>query len=135
MDSSTKQEIIQKLRAYPLKKKLIAAKEKQYGSPGASKLGGVSSPQPGDPTASTYARMERDKEYRRARELVEAVEDTLPHLTEREKELIELEFWSNKDLTVHGYMMRLNISSTKTYYEYRSNALWKFGVRMGLVAV
>ena len=129
MDSSTKQEIIQKLRAYPLKKKLIAAKEKQYGSPGASKLGGVSSPQPGDPTASTYARMEGDKEYRRARELVEAVEDTFPHLTEDEREVIEIEFWSTLNRNKEGMAMTLGMSRA-TFYRRRDSALEKFAQRM-----
>ena len=131
MDSSTKQEIIQKLRAYPLKKKLIAAKEKQYGSPGASKLGGVSSPQPGDPTASIYARMEGDKEYREARELVVAVEDTLPHLTEDEREVIEIEFWSNYNRTKKGLAMELGMSR-KTFYRRRNDALEKFAHRIVL---
>ena len=129
MDSSTKQEIIQKLRAYPLKKKLIAAKEKQYGSPGASKLGGVSSPQPGDPTASTYAKMEGDKEYRRARELVVAVEDTFPHLTEDEREVIEIEFWSTLNRNKEGMAMTLGMSRA-TFYRRRDSALEKFAQRM-----
>jgi len=129
LKSSTKQEIIQKLRAYPLKKKLIHAKEKQYGSPGASKLGGVSSPQPGDPTASTYAKMEGDREYREARELVRAVEDTLPHLTDNERDVIEVEFWSNYDRTKEGLAMMLSISR-RAFYKYRNSALWKFAQRM-----
>ena len=105
MDSSTKQEIIQKLRAYPLKKKLIAVGD--YDT----------------------------QQYQEAWELVKEVEDTLPHLTDREKELIDLEFWSNKDLTIHGYMVELNISGPNTYYRHRDKALRKFGLRMGLVTV
>ena len=119
------------LTAYPLKQALIVEKHRQYGAPATAQLDGVNIQRsPGDPVATAVRRLEDDEAYQEARRVVRVVEDTLPYLTDIERDIIHLEYWSNKNKTKEGYMMELCISR-EPYYRHRNRALWKFAQRAG----
>ena len=132
LSRKAKKEIESQLAAYPLKKALIVEKHREHGSPKAVQTDGVNiQSAPGDPTGNAVRKLEDDEAYQEARKVVRMVEDTLPHLTEEEKSIVEVEFWSNRNRTKEGCFMATNLPRM-TYYRHRNKALQKFATRIGL---
>ena len=119
------------LTAYPLKQALIVEKQRQYGAPATAKLDGVNiQSSPGDPVATAVRQMEDDEAYQEARRVVRVVEDTLPCLTDTEREVVAKQYWSNKNRTQEGYAMMIGVSR-RTFQRHLYSAMWKFAQRLG----
>ena len=131
LSRKAKKEIESQLAAYPLKKALIVEKHREHGLPKAVTLDGVNIQSgPGNPTYNAVRKLEDDEAYQEARKVVRMVEDTLPHLTETEREVIEKQFWSNRDRTQEGYAMMIGVSRA-TYQRHLYSAIRKFAQRNG----
>ena len=129
LSSDTRRVITDNLKRYPLLKERLKILSQQYGvrtsrifdDTWVSVQGSGNS----DPVAASYAKMWADPDYREAYDVVVPIERTLPYLTEIEREIIELEFWSGEEVDVGSGARRLHINR-RTYDRHKTSALKRF---------
>lgn len=109
LPGEVRREVIRHLRAYPLYKARLKMLQDPHCGSGS------------------------EEDLLDAQEAVNAVEDVLPYLTDREKKLSEMEFWrphiENKRQPVYAAALGYSV---RHYRRIRNELLAKFAIRMGL---
>lgn len=125
-----RKEVERRLYRYPQYKATMTEIRRQYAQKAHPEFGmAIQSGEVSDPTYGAVMQMERDPEYRRAREMVEVIEKVLARLDWTTRMVVEETYFRGQHRTMEGVAMRCGYSRMHCW-RIRQQAIREFAQEM-----